>query len=192
MRLRALVALVAALTMLIPVAAGANNGNGGRSDYQVSGGGQVIADASLQGPGDTIAFVAQRFADRDPVGQTNPNEDDETFDIYPARGQLQVVSRANGRGRDQVLFHGRVDCIVPDMGSDNVARFGGTGFDPRTRVEAEFVVDVTDADEQGNDMISFRRLEEDEERNTACDDDFETELRETRLARGNVKIHDRR
>lgn len=181
-----LVALVAAMLLLLPVGALANgNGNGNGPDYMVNGGGQVIADASHSGPGDTIAFTAQR------VGE---NEDEDGAD--PARGQLQVVARGDDgedRGRSQALFHGQVTCIVP--GDDNTARFGGDGRDPRTGETSEFVVDVMDADEQGNDTIVFRHLDEDADRETPCDDsaeDADTQLRDTKLARGNLTIHDRR
>jgi hypothetical protein len=173
--MKRLIGLIAVLLLALPVAATAQNGKGGQPIYQVSGGGQVIAEANLQGPGDTIAFTAQ------------------LLDSADARGQLQVVNRSGGRGQDQQIFHGRVPCVEP--AGEQAARFGGEGVDRRTGEPTEFVVEVTDADEQGNDVIVFRQLRETDydDEDGPCDfEDQDTDLRETRLARGNVKIHDRR
>jgi hypothetical protein len=182
MSARRLIGAIAALVLLIPLGAFAQppenrGGNGGQPVYQVSGGGQVIASANAQGPGDTIAFVAQ------------------LTDSGDARGQLQVIDRTSGQGRDQTILHGRVTCVVP--GEGNTARFGGEARDPRPGgEEIEFVVDVTDHDEQGNDVVIFREAEyeDDSDPESPCDadDDAEGQLRDVKLARGNGKIHDRR
>jgi hypothetical protein len=191
MSARRLLGTVAALVLLVPLAATANpNGNrpdnagpqggngsqGGAPVYQVSGGGQVIASASDQGPGDTIAFVAQLT--------------DE--DTGAARGRLTVIDRTDGNGRDQEILHGRVTCVVPGDGS--TARFGGTARDPRPEGRTiDFIVDVTDSSEQGSDLVYFREADV-EDGESPCEDgeDAITTLRTATLARGNVTIHDRR
>lgn len=188
MSARRLLGALAALLLLVPAGALAN-GNGGRAEYKVTGGGQVIASTD-GGPGDTIAFNAQGFTDREAQGETEDEEDS----IYPARGQLQVINRWDAdaeervRGRDQARFHGTVTCIVPRNGS--TARFGGTGWDQSNKEVFDFVVDVTDGD-RGEDEILFQRLAHDEDENP-CRDEAATELRDVQLSRGNVTIHDRR
>ena len=139
---------------------------------KVTGGGQVIADDQARGPGDTIAFNAQ---------QTSATENDSGS--FPAKGQLQVQDRTNA-----VKFHGVVTCIR-DLG-EGVVRFGGF---QRTRDGSlnPFTVDATDNGEGGNadddDMIAFRQRTDSED---PCDDEeFQTQLRSTRLARGNVQNH---
>ncbi|HVM21487.1 MAG TPA: hypothetical protein VM307_16130 [Egibacteraceae bacterium] len=179
MRIRKLLVAVFVLALAVPAFASAQG-----QQYWTTGGGQVIASSEAQGPGDTIAFVARLAGEV--IGQTEGEED-----IYAARGQLQVVNRSEGRGRDQDLFHGNVTCIVPR--DDSTTRFGGTGRDPRTGAAMDFVVDLEDHQDQGQDTIAFRRYEPSEDPADPCErDDDVTELRDLRLARGNAKIHDRR
>jgi hypothetical protein len=193
-----LIGAVAALVLLIPLGAlaapgqgegrqGGGSSSGGRADLQASGGGQVVMDGA-GGAGDTIAFVAQRLE----AGAVQEPGDDENPAIRDARGQLQVINRSAGTGRDQTRFHGTVTCFADyrEVGEENVARFGGVGRDSTTNAPVRFVVDVTDMGEQGTDMVAFRRLAGDEG-NPCADDGDGTELRSSALARGNVKIHRR-
>ena len=149
-------------------------------ELKVTGGGQVIAEMQTTGPGDTIAFNAQQDDDTATMNGT-----------FDAKGQLQVINRFAGGER----FHGEVTCIrdlgMVNPGDENrTVRFGGF---QRTRdgSTVPFVVDVMDNGEGqtgGNDMIVFRRRAANEE--DPCDDtDEDTELRDTRLARGNVQDH---
>jgi hypothetical protein len=177
--MKRLIGLIAILLLALPVAATAQNGNGGQPQYWITGGGQVIGENQLNGPGDTIAFTAQ------------------LLDSGDARGQLQVIERDSGaeqgRGKPVVKFHGTVTCV--ESTGPNSGRFGGylrgTDFDDYRH----FVVDVMDADDQGNDTIAFRQVVEDdyeEEQQSPCDlEAGQGDLRETRLARGSLKIHER-
>ncbi len=168
---RRLVAIVAGSAALaVPAAAVAQE----EGFLKVTGGGQVIADDQTRGPGDTIAFNAQ---------QTSAEQNDSGS--FPAKGQLQVNNRTQG-----VRFHGVVTCIRELADQEGVVRFGGF---QKTRDGSlvPFTVDVTDNGEGGNasddDMIAFRQRDDSED---PCDDqEFQTQLRSTRLARGNVQTH---
>ena len=175
-RPRTIVLLATAGLLLLPLTANAQ-GNGGQPTYQVSGGGQIIADTNgFTGPGTTIAFVAQG---QGPSGDLSP------------RGQLQIVER-NGAGPPTRKIHGLVDCIIPDFvfdpgGPDEVegVRFGGEIRDGDG--DGRFLVDVVDNGQpsEGTDMIAFTTTDEED-----CDNGDEPP--EGLLGRGNVKIHDRR
>ncbi len=141
---------------------------------KVTGGGQVVADEQTRGPGDTIAFNAQ---------QTSAEENESGS--FPAKGQLQVNNRTEG-----TKFHGVVTCIRELADQEGVVRFGGF---QKTRDGSlvPFTVDVTDNGEgskaSNDDMIAFRQRDDSED---PCDDqEFQTQLRSTRLARGNVQTH---
>lgn len=158
--------------------------NGG---LKVTGGGQVIASANTPGPGDTIAFNAQQTGAFD------------NMDIAPAKGQLQVVNRTAGTGPDQVKFHGNVTCIREfvdenDPGEEDderFIRFGGFEKVRGQQTPNAFTVDAQDNGEGANapesDMILFR--ERGNISNPCDDSEPDTELRDTKLARGNVQEH---
>ncbi|MEX2290067.1 MAG: hypothetical protein WD794_07060 [Mycobacteriales bacterium] len=161
------------------------------SGFKVTGGGQIIADGSGGGAGDTVGFNAQEIAgDRDDA----------------ARGQFQYVPRGQSGNASAPTekFHGVVTCLISggeamaneeaeDDGQYNEAltegsaRFGGhLRDDPATF----FTVDVTDNGQGGNaedDLILVRITAE------ACADNPEDEEDDAedllRLGRGNVKIH---
>lgn len=184
MRLRNVLIAVFCLTLAVPAFASAQG-----QTYWTTGGGQVIASSDAEGPGDTIAWVAQLSGGV--IGATDEDNPDDVEDIYAARGQLQVVDRVAGRGRDQGIFHGNVTCIVPR--GDNTTRFGGHGRDPRTGVQNDFVVDLTDNENDSeDDAVAFQRLEPSDDPAQPCEEESSTELRDVTLARGNAKIHDRR
>lgn len=146
---------------------------------KVTGGGQVIADASNPGPGDTIAFNAQQTGEE--------NADDGGF---LAKGQLQVINRTAGTGPSQVKFHGEVTCIVEfTYDNETYIRFGGYEKVRGARTTTPFTVDTQDNGEgnQSDDMILFRQRDENSD---PCEEDEpDTDLRDTRLARGNVQAH---
>lgn len=139
-----------------------------QSSPKVTGGGQIIADSSLSGPGDTIAFQAQETTQG---RQTGPG----------VRGEVQYVPHLSGTGK----WHGRVTCL--DI-SGNVAVLGG----PKTQGDQDpefFEIYVEDngppGGDQGNDMIILHETDEAPD----CDpDDFDPDD-EMRLARGNVRVH---
>ncbi len=139
--------------------------------YLVTGGGQVLVDgdpSDRQGPGDTIAFVAGL---------------DESGAVF---GSLQVVDTSEARvagQRPEIIFNGRVTCVVPGADPEHMARFGGERRAPDGSRET-FTVEVTDtADgDRGTDMIEFRRG------GAPCADRDGTELNGTTLARGNLQI----
>jgi len=182
MRSRRLIAAVAGAALAVPAVAVAQE-----EDFlKVTGGGQVISMEQSSGPGDTIAFNAQQTE-----AQGMESESAQ------AKGQLQVINRQPGRGGDQVKFHGTVTCIRTFTDEDDgemYVRFGGFG---RTS-DGDGIPFTVDAQDNGEgatvmgddeDMIAFRRRGANEE--DPCDDsDTATELRDTRLARGNVQVHE--
>lgn len=144
---------------------------------KVTGGGQVVADDQMNGPGDTIAFNAQQDEPGSGMNQT-----------FDAKGQLQVIQRGTGT----VRFHGTVTCIreFTDDEGQRFVRFGGFERTRANGTGASFVVDTMDNGEGqtgGNDMILFRSPADNAD---PCEDSQEgTRLRSTRLARGNVQEH---
>ncbi|CAA9527210.1 MAG: hypothetical protein AVDCRST_MAG91-2639 [uncultured Sphingomonadaceae bacterium] len=142
---------------------------------KVTGGGQVIADDQAGGPGDTIAFNAQQI-----------EGEGSDMGSFPAKGQLQVNNRTEG-----VRFHGVVTCIreFTDDEGQRFVRFGGFERTRSGGTGDSFVVDTMDNGQgpEGNDMIAFRQPADNAD---PCEDSQEgTQLRSTRLARGNVKEH---
>lgn len=156
---------------------------------EVTGGGQIIADASEGGPGDTVGFTAQRTQDG---GEA-------------ARGQFQFVPRgqSDNPSAPEEKFHGVVTCLISaDEAQQNEqeeddsneeealmegARFGGfLRDDPQTF----FTVDVTDNGQGSSaedDLILVRLTEAPCADNPEDEDEQAEEL--VRLGRGNVKIH---
>lgn len=169
---------------------------GSQGGYKVTGGGQIIADASGGGAGDTVGFNAHRLSDDG-----------------AAKGQFQYVPRGESAGTAQEAtekFHGIVTCLISgseaqaneqaeetdeDDSNDGVneglmpgsARFGGYLRDNPGQF---FTVDVTDNGQGGaaeDDAILVRLTSE------PCGDNPENEENEPedllKLGRGNVKIH---
>jgi hypothetical protein len=194
--MKRLLGLIAVLLLALPVAATAQNGNGGQPQYWITGGGQVVlsnGDNGVQtGPGDTIAFNAQLL--------DKGNSDS-------ARGQIQVNRRdPDANGRPTMIFHGQVECVIPggfegegdDRDHGDVterARFGGSGVDRRDGQPVRFVVDVVDngQGQDNRDFVAFREFEGDDG-DSPCEDEADDtfSLRSADLARGNVKIHHQR
>lgn len=161
---------------------------GSQSGFKVTGGGQIVSDASGGGAGDTVGFNAHRLGEGD-----------------AAKGQFQYVPRgaSTNESAPAEKFHGVVTCLISggeaqaneaaetDSNEEEAlmpgsARFGGYLRDDPTRF---FTVDVTD-DGQGNgsnDMILVRITQ------SACADNPEDEDMAAedllKLGRGNVKIH---
>jgi hypothetical protein len=176
----------------------ADKGSGApaESGFRVTGGGQIIADSSGGGAGDTVGFVAQEL-DGDDGSTDAPND--------AARGQFQFVPRGESTNESapEDRFHGVVTCLVSggeaqanEQGEDDgnveealasgMARFGGY---LRDDPEQAFTVDVSD-DGQGNgsnDMILVRFTSQPCADNPEDEDDEAEDL--MRLGRGNVKIH---
>ncbi|MFP5218230.1 MAG: hypothetical protein ACLGIG_00620 [Actinomycetes bacterium] len=160
--------------------------------YKVTGGGQIIADPSGGGAGDTVGFNAHD------LNASGPE----------ARGQFQYVPRGQSSNASAPTekFHGVVTCLISGgeaIANENAeedgqfnealqegsARFGGY---VRTKDGSTqyFTVDVTDNGQGGNaedDMILVRFTSE------ACADNPEDEKNDPEqmlmLGRGNVKIH---
>lgn len=164
---------------------------GEQGGYKVTGGGQIVADGSAGGAGDTVGFNAHRLGD-------GPD----------AKGQFQFVPRgeSDNASAPTEKFHGVVTCLISggeavaneeaeedgefnEALEEGSARFGGF---VRTKdgTEQAFTVDVTD-NGQGNgaedDMILVRLTSE------PCADNPEDESNDPeemlKLGRGNVKIH---
>ncbi len=151
---------------------------------KVTGGGQVIFGDQNGGPGDTIAFNAQQIAPA-----PGPME------AADAKGELQVINRVAGTGLQQTRFHGDVTCIrevtfEDEQGNEQTyVRFGGFEKVRGKRTTTPFTVDTQDNGEgkDNDDYILFRERPQDAD---PCDDEeLETELRSTTLARGNVQAH---
>lgn len=201
MRIRNLLIAIAVLAIAVPGVASAAKPNA--SGFKVTGGGQIIADASAGGAGDTVGFAAQEMDGDDPA---SPGDDDDA-----ARGQFQYVPRGESEGTNQEVtekFHGVVTCLIsggeaeenensPDDEqpeqveeelTSGMARFGGHFRDDPERF---FTVDVTDNGQGGeseDDLILVR------ETDAPCADNPEDEDAHDpedllKLGRGNVKIH---
>ncbi len=142
-----------AIVLAVPVWAVAGDGD------KATGGGQILF--ASQGAGNTIAFTAQEKGGA-------------------AKGQVQFIDRTGGRGRDQVKYHGTVECIEA---AGNAAKIAGT-----LRNGDTFNLYVEDTGEgQGNsDVIFFDGMADDPtcEFDTPSDDDLEA------LARGNAQVRD--
>ena len=156
------VSLVVGLGLLAPAAAAAP------AVEKVTGGGQIIADGA-KGPGDTIAFTAQRAA----------------ADSDAARGQLQFNQRSTG-----LKTHGIVDCLDVVSRSDEggMAVLGGCYRDEPAQRFRVYVTDNGQGSAAENDLVMFEVVDESDDR-ADCepeDDSFE-DL--PVLGRGNVKIH---
>lgn len=137
------------------------------SGFKVTGGGQIIADSTAGGAGDTVGFNAQQTADG-------------------ARGQFQYVPRGESTNESapDSKFHGVVTCL--ESTGTNSARFGGF---VRDGVQA-FTVDVTDNGQGGDsedDLILVRFTDSPCADNPENDEDEAEDL--LKLGRGNVKVH---
>jgi uncharacterized Zn-binding protein involved in type VI secretion len=162
MKFKVALAGAAVVALALPVTA-AVAGNGDKA----TGGGQV-----LLGSGDvkasTIAFTAQ--------GTTEA-----------AKGQVQFVDRSAGTGRNQVKYHGIVDCIEVTGTLAIIGGFkrGGEASDSADR----FVLRVQDNGEpnRGADMIQF---DNESDAPDTCGNDDENEPPEFALARGNAQVRD--
>lgn len=206
MRIRNLLIAVAVLAIAVPGLASAAAPTG----FKVTGGGQIIADPSAEGPGDTVGFNAQELPGDDELG--SPDADDA------ARGQFQYVPRDNDADDASEKFHGVVTCLLSGGEADanetngtppddepeqdeelltaGMARFGGYVRGTGTGADNPYVfftVDVNDNDQDGDDggqddVILVRITE------LPCADNPEDEANESpedmiRLGRGNVTIH---
>ena len=140
------------------------------STDKATGGGQILLSSDGRGPGDTIAFTAQRREDGSVVGNVNVID---RLSGGPGAG--------TGRG---VHFKGDVTCI--DV-QGNVAKIGGVG-ERSDGTTTAFTLVVTDNGEglDDNDLIALQYISSDPncEREDG-DDDGETEL-----ARGNAQVTD--
>ena len=137
-------------------------GNGDKA----TGGGQTFLGES--GKGSTIAFTAQQDS-----GAGSPD----------AKGRVTFIDRSNGT-KNQVRFHGVVDCIEVDM---TFAVIGGYNRDDD---EDRFTLRVVDNGEPnlGQDLIEFSG-----ESDTARCGDGEADDppgSEMTLARGNAQVRD--
>jgi hypothetical protein len=157
MRIRNLLIAVAVLALAVPGMASA----GSRTD-RATGGGQILV--STKGAGSTIAFTAQGTPDA-------------------AKGQVQVIDRAAGKGQDQVKFHGIVECILV---VGNTAEIAGVERD----TEDPFTLRVVDSGEgaaAAADTIYFDDVEDDGRCESDDNDDDDAQVA---LARGNAQVYD--
>ena len=158
MKIKRACALAAAVALAIPVSA-AVAGNGDK----VTGGGQVLfSDDDVKRS--TIAFTAQGTS-------------------TAAKGQVQFIDRSAGTGRDQVKYHGVVDCVEVE---GQYAEVGG--YRKGTENLDRFILRVFDGGEpnQGNDMIQFDNETED----NRCGNDNDDEDPDVALAKGNAQVRD--
>lgn len=147
MRIRKLLIFVCALALAVPAVAGAQ---ARRDADKVTGGGQVVLDSEdLEGPGDTVGFVATRDGGR-------------------VSGEFQIVRTSTAGGSRVTTFHGVVTCLEVNGTS---ATFGGFERQGNERGDA-FTVDVQDNGQQGDDIIALRENVDD-----PCDGDNGDRLR---------------
>ena len=151
----AVIGLAAVSLLAFPLAAEAGSGT-----PRATGGGQILF--SDQGAGNTIAFNAH--------GGAVP------------KGQLQMIDRSAGNGRDQVRFHGVVDCFR--LISPNTAEFGGYNRDDTADRWTAVVMDNGEG-AGAMDMIAFEDSAMDR-----CQEDNDDGTDSMALARGNVQVYD--
>ena len=156
MKIKRACALAAAAALVVPASV-AIAGNGDKA----TGGGQVLLGSS--GKMSTIAFTAQGTVD-------------------DAKGQVQFIDRSAGAGREQVKYHGVVDCIEV---TGNTAIIGGYAKKPATG--DRFVLRVVDNGEgDGTDLVQFDNVNPPDE----CGDDDDDTPPEWELAHGNAQVRD--
>lgn len=149
--------LMLGIAGLAVFAIGSGSATAGNGD-KATGGGQILVGSNA---GSTIAFTAQ--------GTTES-----------AKGQVQFIDRSAGKGKNQVKFHGIVDCIEV---TGNLAVIGGV---PKSGT-GDFTLRVEDNGEpnQGADMIQFDRNSD-----IQCGDGEEDDPPEMSLGRGNAQVRD--
>lgn len=155
--------VTAAAALAFVVAAGVP-ASGGTTD-KATGGGQILVSSDGRGPGDTIAFTAQRRTDGRVVGNVN------------------VVDRVQGARGKGAHFKGTVTCIEA---AGNTAKLGGIGT--LDGAETGFTLIVTDNGEganAGNDVITLQYTDDVTCEREDGDDDAAVEL-----ARGNAQVTD--
>jgi hypothetical protein len=157
------VTAISAISAIFVPGASANVGD------KVTGGGQVFFstdqnDTKQQGPLSTIGFNAQQTS-------------------TAVKGQVQFIDRSGGKGRDQVKFHGIVDCVNV-MG--NQALIGGYQRDATGKRFSMYVEDNGEgANAMGADVITFNYKDADPDCSFQNDDNDV----KIQLARGNVQVH---
>ena len=175
-RMLGIVAALAAAAVPVAVAQAADTD-------KATGGGQVVFDTQMSGPGDTIGFSAIALRTNDDA----------------AKGQVQIIDRTgaimgNGGGAADGKFHGIVKCLVVD---GQRAFISGVNRDDPADVFELFVQDNGEGQTGGNDTIVFRSGEVDEPGNPApgqqagdepCGVDNQASD-DARLARGNAQVH---
>lgn len=162
MRLRNFLIAVAVLAMAVPGFA-----NAGSPNDRATGGGQILV-SSDGGAGDTIAFTARNTGGGD-----------------AAQGQLQVVDRTGGTGKDNVRLHGVVTCLRVD---GTTAKLGGTITRASDGDTTPFTLVVQDNGEGAaapDDTILLERVATPD-----CDEDDSDDDGNTDLARGNAQVYD--
>lgn len=153
-----ILALAGVAVLVVPIVASA-----GSPTDRATGGGQILV--ANQNAGSTIAFTAQG----------TPTE---------GKGQVQVIDRSAGTGKNQVKFHGIVECIFVDGDMAEIAGVErGTG-DPFT---LRAVDNGEGANATGSDMIFFDDVADDMR---CANDDNDDDDVQVALARGNVQVYD--
>ena len=164
MRIRNFLIAAAALSLAIPGFASA-----GAPNDRATGGGQILIPSNGQGAGNTIAFTAQNTG-----GSNNA-----------AKGQVQIVERTNGTGKNNVRFHGVVQCLIV---SGNTAELAGT-YKNGNGATTGFILYAVDNGEGANatglDQIGLTRTSD-----PTCERDDSDDDGATDLARGNAQVYD--
>lgn len=151
------VVAVAAAALAAPAVASAGVGD------KATGGGQILVSSDGKGAGTTIAFNGKQ-------------------DASGVTGQVQIVDRAAGKGKNQVKFHGVVDCIEA---VGNTAKIGGTKRGGGNRFQI-FVTDNGEGSNADNDTIVFNYTSGD----PTCAIDSNDDDGQVALARGNAQVRD--
>lgn len=188
MKLRTVFISAAVVAVAVPTGAGA--AAGGTTRDSVTGGGQAFFDArEPSGPGDTIAFQAQRAKGA-------------AADSELATGQIQVNRRGEANA---VKFHGTITCLnvsgEPKSGSGSAYMSGRTRAS-KTQPEQPFELYVSDGGKgqaERNDMIMLFVGEEtanndsdNQDANEVCGfEDFDPASDSITMARGNVQVRNR-
>jgi hypothetical protein len=155
-----------AIAGLALFALGSSVATAGTGD-KATGGGQTFLGNS--GKGSTIAFSAQQ----------------DSASGSSAKGQVQFIDRSLGAGKNQVKFHGVVDCI--EVTDENLAVIGGY---KRGDMTDRFTLRVVDNGEPNNGMDLIQFGEEEDKATCGDGNDDEPPSMEFSLARGNAQVRD--
>lgn len=166
--------MTAAMVAALPAVAVAQDSN----VDSVTGGGELVLDLTQQagqpgeGPGDTYTFTARQ----------NPDPASE-WGAFAADGEVQWVDRhGSARGRDNSIFHGRVECMRVQGNQAVILYRPMYANAPPTERHQLYVID----NEEPSDDVIINDINAD----FPCAFSLPFDARSFQLGRGEVRVHD--